>query len=215
MRLVVLPDRDEMCPRQEDVGSLEHRVAKQSKGHPVEVGCAGHILQAWDAFQTRDSHQHLENQVQFVGLRDRRLQKDRTFLRIDARGEVVQQHLADILLDRGDRFALGLGRQRMQVGDDEVTLILILELEPVGNRANIMTQVQASRGTVPGKNAFLFPWHVLPPYLLDETYIGQRLIKKARPFPGRALISRGATQLRPLARGLTFAAATNLLLPAW
>ncbi|OPZ72802.1 MAG: hypothetical protein BWY82_01299 [Verrucomicrobia bacterium ADurb.Bin474] len=48
--LVVLAHGHQVGPGQEDVGRLEHGVAQQAKGHDLQAGVAGHVLQAGHPF---------------------------------------------------------------------------------------------------------------------------------------------------------------------
>ena len=64
---------------------------------------------------------------------------------VQSRSEPVDQHIADVLLQA--RGVLVAGRERVPVGDEEVALVLVLQLDPVAQRAVIVAQVQRARGT--------------------------------------------------------------------
>ena len=69
-----------------------------------------------------------------------RLHEQRRNPGIEARGEPVDQHLANVLLQL--RRVLVAGGERVPVGDEEVALVLVLQLDPVAQRAVKIAQMQ-------------------------------------------------------------------------
>jgi hypothetical protein len=61
----------------------------------------------------------------------RRLQVNRRLVRVDAHREVVQHHLADVGAHLLDVFVRGARGQRVQVGNQEVALVLVLQLDTI------------------------------------------------------------------------------------
>ena len=68
------------------------------------------------------------------------LNKDRRALRIDARGEPIDEQFADEFLDAtGVRIVC---RQRMPVGDEKESLVLVLQHSPILERPQPIAEVQ-------------------------------------------------------------------------
>ena len=65
-------------------------------------------------------------------------------------GEVVDEHLPDVLLQlRGVLVARG---QHVPVGDEEEALVLVLQLDPVAQRAVVVAEVQRPGGPHAGEH---------------------------------------------------------------
>jgi hypothetical protein len=153
--LVILAHRHQVGPRHENVGGLKHRVAEQAEGQLllVDIGVAGHVLDAGQAGQARHGDQHLEDQVELVNLLDRRLDIEGNLLGIDTDGQMIEHQVADVLRDLGDIVAGRLGGEHMQVGDDKKTLIAFLEGHAIGKRADIVAKMELAGGAVAGEDA--------------------------------------------------------------
>src|SRR5580704_6347065 len=66
-------------------------------------------------------------------------------------GEEVDRYVADVLAERG---GIGVvGGEGVVVGDEEVALVLVLELDPVVEGAHVVAEVQAAGGTHAGEDA--------------------------------------------------------------
>ncbi|MNT80341.1 hypothetical protein D3C72_2197850 [compost metagenome] len=79
------------------------------------------------------------------------LDEDGGLFRIDARGQPIDHHFPDRLLDDGDFVVVG--GQRVPVGDHEVAVVAGLQLDPVLDHAVVVAQMQAARRAHAGKNA--------------------------------------------------------------
>jgi len=79
------------------------------------------------------------------------LHKDRASLRIEAGGEKVQSDLKRIRRDV--RCIRVVGGQRVQISDEEVALVLVLQLDSVGQGAHVVAEVQLSCGAHAAQNA--------------------------------------------------------------
>ena len=81
------------------------------------------------------------------------LHEDSAFLRIESGGQKIQSHFKRI--GRNARRVGVIGRQRVQIGDEEVALVLgrVLELDPVGQRTHVVAQVQLAGGAHAAQNA--------------------------------------------------------------
>ena len=69
-----------------------------------------------------------------------RLHEQRRDARVQARGQVVDEHLPDVFLQL--RGVLVAGGERVPVRDEEIALVLVLQLDPVAQRAVIVAEVQ-------------------------------------------------------------------------
>ena len=156
VRLVVLSHRHQVPPRHQDVRCLEHGVADESEGDRLilHVRGTGHILDAWEARDTRERHQHPKEQVHLIYGVHRRLKIDRRLPRIDPHGEVVQHHLVDVLPKCVDVFLLRARCEHVQVRDQEEALVLVLQPNPVLQRSHVVAQMKLARGSVSCQNTF-------------------------------------------------------------
>ena len=125
------------------------------------------------------------------------LDADGDLLRVETDGEVVQHDVDDVIPDLGG--VVRVIRQGLVVGDEDVDLIIqagVLQLHPTLQGTYIMTQVQPSGGTVPGKNnLFLLSHDTCHPSVLTFCIFyykkgmgaSTRLVLKGiRGFRGRA-----------------------------
>src|SRR5258708_18506816 len=72
------------------------------------------------------------------------LQKDRGFFRIKPGSQVINHDFDSALLDAGSVGVIT--GQRVPVSDEEEALVLLLQFDPVGQRANVVAQMQFARG---------------------------------------------------------------------
>ncbi len=70
---------------------------------------------------------------------------------IQAGGEPVDHHVPDIALQL--RGVLVTRRQRVDIGDEEIALVLVLQLHPVLERAVIVTQMECTCRSHAGQDA--------------------------------------------------------------
>ena len=143
---LILSNGNEVGLIEEDVGGLEERIAEEAVG--VEVLLAELLLLVFvggDALEPRQRREHAEEGVQLGVLRDVRLDEDGADLGVETGGEEVDRHVADVLAERG---GIGVvGGEGVEVGDEEVALVLVLELDPVVERAHVVAEVKAAGGT--------------------------------------------------------------------
>ena len=149
---------------EQNIHGLEHRIAKQTKWHGVNVGVARHVFERGHAFEARHGDEHFKEQIQLIGLRNRRLDKDRADIRVNANGEIVQHGFFDVGWNLFDVLRLGLGRERVQIRDDEEGFVLVLQAHTILQRADVVTEMQASCGAVTGEEAG-FGCHGLFPFV--------------------------------------------------
>jgi hypothetical protein len=78
------------------------------------------------------------------------LNEDGGFFRIESGGQVVQGDVEGFELEAA-RIGVVRG-QRVPVGDEEVALVLVLQLDPVGQGAHVVAQVELAGGTHSAQN---------------------------------------------------------------
>ena len=78
--------------------------------------------------------------MQFRVRRDVRLDEHYAFPGIEPRRQPIQQHF-DRVFFQSRRVGV-VGRQRMPVGDEEEALVLVLHVDPVFERADVVAQVK-------------------------------------------------------------------------
>ena len=79
------------------------------------------------------------------------LHEEGAALRVESRGQEIQRHFERI--GRDLRCVGVVGGQRMQVGDEEVALVLVLKLDPVGEGAHVIAQVELASGAHAAEDA--------------------------------------------------------------
>ena len=97
---LVLADRHVARPVDQDVGRLQQRVAEEAVGREVAVlQLLDLVLVGRHALQPAERRAHREQREQLGVLGQAALDEDRRALRVEARGEPVDHHLVDVLLD--------------------------------------------------------------------------------------------------------------------
>ena len=71
--------------------------------------------------------------------------------RIESRSQKIQRDLERI--GRDLRGVGVVGGERVQIGDEEVTVKLVLQLDPVGQSAHVVAQMQLSCGAHAAEDA--------------------------------------------------------------
>ncbi len=75
----------------------------------------------------------------------------RAALGIEAGGEVVEDHLKRVLLHHA-RVGV-VGGQRVPVGDEEEAVVLVLQVDPVAQGADVVAEVQLAGGSHAAQHA--------------------------------------------------------------
>ena len=145
MRQLVAPHGHHVALAKEDVARLVHRIGEEEPGELVARGL--HLgLHGGVALQLRLAHQREERQHELVGRRHRGMRVDHGLSRIDAAGQVVHDHVVDVVLDVLGGVAIG---DDLVVGDEHAGLDAhVLQLDAPLKRAEVMAQMQAARGAV-------------------------------------------------------------------
>ena len=74
-------------------------------------------------------------------------------LRIESGGKVVEDDLQRVLLHHA-RVGV-VGGQGVPVGDEEEAVVLVLQVDPVAQGANVIAQMQLARGSHAAQHAAL------------------------------------------------------------
>ena len=105
------------------------------------------------ALQLGLADERQERQHKLVERRDGRMREDGGLLGIDARGQVVHDHVVHVVLDVLGGVAVG---DHLVVGDEHVALdAQVLVFHAVLDAAEVMPQMQAARGAVAGEHRVL------------------------------------------------------------
>jgi hypothetical protein len=152
VRDLVGADRDEARVVDRHVGGLEQRIAEEAEGREVFVLQALLLLLVGrDPFQPGHRHHHRQQQEELGMLGHQRLDEEGALLGIEAGGNPVGDHFVGVLDDRS-RVRV-LAGQGVPVGDEVEAVVLLLQRDPVAERADQMAQVQPAGRPHAGDNA--------------------------------------------------------------
>ena len=138
MLLLVLAHRYARGAVQQDIGGHQHRVAQQPRVDVFGL-FADFILERSGALQLADVGVHAQQQRQLGHLRHVALDIDRRHLGIEAGGEVLRQHVLHVAVQR---FGIGMGGQRVVVGNEKETPVGVLHLDEIAQGPEVVAQVQ-------------------------------------------------------------------------
>ncbi len=145
---LVGPDRHEVTVVKQNVGRHQHgigkepRVGRQAFGLFVLIGVA-----LFQKVHRRDGHQE---PCQLGNFRHVRLAKERGLFRIEAQREIREGHLAGVLLEEQ---RIVHGGQGVQVGDEVERLLIVLQLNVLADRAEIIAPMGKAGGLDSGEHA--------------------------------------------------------------
>lgn len=107
-----------------------------------------------DALEPAERGDHGEEEVEFRVFGDLGLEEDYGFLRVEAGGEIVDGDLEGIFCDGGSVGVIA--GEGVPVGDEIETLVggIGLELDPVLESAEIVTDVKTAGGAHAGEDSF-------------------------------------------------------------
>jgi hypothetical protein len=150
VRQLVLADRHHVAVAEQDVGGLMDRVREQQGAHAAAAVGGRLRLDGGVALELRDADEAEKGKQELVERRHRAVGEDRGRGRVDAGGQIVQDQPENRWVERPDAFAV---RDDLVVGDDEEDLDAgALQAHAVGERAEIVAQVQRAGGTVAGQD---------------------------------------------------------------
>ena len=151
VRHLVLAHRHEGRAVEEDVRALQQRIAEEAVGGEVLfLQLLLLVLVRRHALEPAERRDHRQQQMQLRVLRHVGLHEQRRDARVQAGGQIVDQHLPDVFLQL--RGVLVAGGQHVPVGDEEEALVLVLQLDPVAQRAVVVAEVQRARGAHAGED---------------------------------------------------------------
>ena len=128
---------------EDDVGGLQQRIAEESVGAEVAAFEVFDLLfVGGDALEPTERGDHREQHVQLGVLEDARLNEQCGFFGVEADGEPVDRDLQRIFGDGAGVFVMR--GERVPVGDEIKTVVFVLQLDPIGERAEIMAQMKAA-----------------------------------------------------------------------
>ena len=104
-----------------------------------------HLLVAGHALKPAERRDHAEVKKKLSVLLHLALQKNHALRGIEPSGQIVEHHFFNIVRDL--RSVRVVGGECVPVGDEEVAVVLVLQFDPVGERAHVVAQVQLSRGS--------------------------------------------------------------------
>ncbi len=157
VRRLVLADRHQVASHDQDVGGLEDRVAEQAVGGRFELKVTDDLFERRHALEARHRDEHAEEQVQLAGFGDERLEVDGAALGVHPDAQVIQDQLADVLADVAR--VVEAGGQGVVVGDDEEAVVLIDQPHPIGERPDVVSQVELPGRPVAGQDSPLLLRH--------------------------------------------------------
>ena len=108
------------------------------------------VLVGRHALEPAQRRDHRQQQMQLGVLGHVRLHEQGRDPGVQARGQPVDEHVVDVLLQ--PRRVLVAGGQRVPVGDEEVALVLVLQFHPVAQRAVKIAQMQRPGGPHAGQH---------------------------------------------------------------
>ena len=154
---LVLADRHVLGPVHQDVGALQQRVTQEAVGAEVLVlQLLDLVLVGRHPLEPGNRRDHRKDQVQLRVFRNARLDEDRAGARVQAGRQPVDQHLVRIGLEI-DRVLVAR-RQGVPVGHEEKALVLVLQLDPVRQRAVVIAEVQRAGWAHARNDAAALAW---------------------------------------------------------
>ena len=145
VRQLVLADGDDVALAEQDVARLMHRIGEQKAGQ----GMAGGLHLGFDrgvALELGFGDQRQERQHELVERGDGRMGEDDGLLRVDPAGQVVHDHVVDVVLDVLGGVAVG---DHLVVGDDDARGDAhVLQGHALLDGAEVVAHVEPAGGTV-------------------------------------------------------------------
>ena len=150
VRQLILADGHDVALAEQDVARLVHGIGEQKAGERV----AGSLLLGLHrgvALKLGLGAQGKERKHELVERRHLRVGEDDGLLRIDTAGQVVDDHVVDVVLDVGRGVTVG---DDLVVGDDHAGGdAKVLQRHALADGAEVMAQMQPARGAVAREHA--------------------------------------------------------------
>ena len=141
----------------DDIRRLQNRVPKEPESVQVLVlNIVERFLIGGNALEPAERRDHGQQQIQLRVLGNLRLHEQRGFVGIESRGQPVDADLDSVLRD--DRRVGVIGGEGVPIGNEVKAFVLriVLQANPILERAEIMSDVQAAGGTHAAQDAFAF-----------------------------------------------------------
>ena len=138
---LVLAHGDEVRVVEEHVGGLQHGVVEEARARRLDPALAGLVLELRHARELPKARHAVQQPAQLRVPADPALAEDHAFFGVEARGQVDGSDLPDLL---PEHLRVLRNRDRVQVHDAEVVLVLVLHGDPVLERPHVVAQVQVT-----------------------------------------------------------------------
>ena len=139
MRRLVVANGDKVCAGQEYVCHLAHRVAVEPDRAAFDREGIEFALQSRVAFEHPERGDKTEQHCEFGELGHVALDDERGFFGIEADRQPVERDLEHRIADQVD--VVEVVAERLVVGDQEVAVVLVLQLDPVVQSADVVADV--------------------------------------------------------------------------
>ena len=139
---LVLSDRHPHALDDDDVRALQNWIREQAQVHVLRM-LLGHLLEGGSTLDPAERGHHRQQEVELCDLRHLGLLIDDAPRRIDADSQQVRGQIEHLVLDL---VPVGLGREGVVIRDEVEALVLALEVDPVLGRAEVIAEVEPSRG---------------------------------------------------------------------
>ena len=116
-------------------------------------GLAGFVLERGGAHELADAHVHVEQQVHFGYLGHVALHEDSGLFGVDAGGEVFGK---DLLHGGVELHGVGVGGEGVEVGYEEIAVVVVLHPHKVAQGAEVVAQVEVAGGADAAKHYIFF-----------------------------------------------------------
>ena len=152
MRQLILAYRHGVGFVKDDVGGLQHRIAHQ----PVVDAFLGFLqlphlfLESRHPQQPAQRRYHTEQGMQAHHFRHMGLDKEDGLRRVNAGGQPVQGHFMDVGADFGHLARIFNSGQGVDVDDAVDAAVILLQVDPVFQSAQVVAQMQPPGGAHPG-----------------------------------------------------------------
>ena len=147
---LVFPDRHFRRFVYDDVGGHESRVGKQSRIDVFGL-FADFVFERGGTFQFADVGVHIEQKIQFRDFGNVALYEEGTSLRVETCRQIFGQYAFYV---HRQHLGVGVGREGMQVGDKEVTVVFMLHFDEIAQGAVVVAQVEVSGRSDSANNDF-------------------------------------------------------------
>ena len=156
VRLLILAYRHQVRLTEGDIRRLADGIPQKAVGH-IAVAVVGRLgLDGGVVPQRINRHQHGIKDGQLPDGRDAALLYQRNLVGVQPDRQVIHRYLVDAVLQQLRVFKVG--GQRLDIRQQDKTLVFLLQLDAALQAAHIVAQMQLAGGTVPGQDSFLL-WH--------------------------------------------------------